>query len=469
MLAIDSKDGRYAQWAMKSGRTFNPTHQGFIKLSPHGAETVKNISYAVVTRLPHQQPNVAYEAATILLHDKGFSLFRNGETVEYVPNCREDPKMCENKTLLFNLDQGIDGGLQAIAHADPQTADQMIDRISEFLKSTGEAYNVWALVNPIYEDRTATLAVLDRLAKNGVPFVLDFYSSDITNIAYVKPGSVSYKPKTFAALKGVSLAIQGAPGAPDNLDFYAQRYGKLFAGVRIFERLGMEINASVPGLAPLVKDEALARQELPLDWRLVRDLLDWSQHNNKYVIWSDPALYIQYECYWKKEQVNAASAVRDRYVAREGELATAYTNVVPVYDNNEGVKRCGVAQGDFELTPRNFRLSHWQSIPAQIASKKNGDTALTGRHGFGLSVQSWTADYDPVLNAGTLPDAEIAIWALDGFRQGASLLEFEPGYYFFAWPANNKLLNSSPGSKQLPPGAPLASSKELFKALGIQE
>lgn len=115
-----------------------------------------------------------------------------------------------------------------------------------------------------------------------------------------------------------------------------------------------------------------------------------------------------------------------------------------MYDNNEGLKRCGVANSKYQITPRNFRLTTWDTTPKAIAEAKIGAELLTGPHGFGISVQSWTTDSDPLLSAGTLPPEEMAIWILDALEKGAGIVELEPYFYLFAWPKDPILKQSKP-------------------------
>jgi hypothetical protein len=142
---------------------------------------------------------------------------------------------------------------------------------------------------------------------------------------------------------------------------------------------------------------------------------------------------------------------------------------VPMYDNNEGLKRCGVAYGNSMMTPRNFRLAGWERIPSHIASFKRGISTLTSGKGFGLSVQSWTSDYDPILSAGTLPGEEIVIWALDGLSKGASIIEFEPYFYFFAWSPSVGTSQSLPLVNDQHTGDPRTALELLFSNLGIED
>ena len=95
-------------------------------------------------------------------------------------------------------------------------------------------------------------------------------------------------------------------------------------------------------------------------------------------------------------------------------------------------------------------------------------TALIGAKGFGLSVQSWTSDYDPVLSAGTLPPEEMAIWTLDGFTKGASIVEFEPYFYLFAWPPDTGLTQSLPLADGQNIGDARSALNVLFSSLGIE-
>jgi hypothetical protein len=219
----------------------------------------------------------------------------------------------------------------------------------------------------------------------------------------------------------------------------------------------------------LIADTALANRNLAFDWKAAERALKWAKRNGKYVLWSDNALFIPYECYLSRSALRIDTKTRDEYLAGEGKFAESYPNLLPMYANNEGLKRCGAAAGNWLMTPRNFRLTGWERIPAHIASMKRGPTALTGVKGFGLSVQSWTSDYDPVMTAGTLPPEEVAIWTLDGIRKGASIIEFEPYFYFFAWPPSRALPQSLPLASGQHLGDPRTALRVLFSSLGIDD
>jgi hypothetical protein len=280
---------------------------------------------------------------------------------------------------------------------------------------------------------------------------------------------LDYKPRAHAPLKGVSLDVDGPAASPDSLDFYGKRYGSKFVGLRQMERLGIDMNTKDPNDQPLIADSALAKSELSFDWQVATRALEWANSSGRYVIWSDPALYVQYECYMAAPAVQIEMKTRDDYVEGETKLAARYPNIVPMYDNNEGLKRCGVAYGDWIMTPRNFRLFGWERIPSRIASAKRGSTTLTGANGYGLSVQSWTRDYDPIVTAGTLPPEEMVIWTLDGLAKGAAIIEFEPYFYLFAWPPSSGLTQSLPLAKGQHIGDARIALDILFSNLGIEQ
>lgn len=464
VIAPDS--GELIQWAFDS-TGFRLVRRAFLPIGPTSTVHMHGIKYVGLTRLPHDRDNVAYESATIILHDKGYTLARNDKAIAFSPNCRFQPKVCVNKTLLFNLDQGFSGGLQDLARQDRPRAVEALDRMIAVLHRAQSRFTVWALINPIQEDRDATLFILNKLTNADIPFVLDYYSSDVTSLASLKKDWLDYNPRAYAPLKGLSLDVDGSATSPDSLDFYTKRYGRKFVGLRQMERLGIDINAKDPNGLPMIADSVLAKRELSFDWEVATRALEWANGSGKYVIWSDPALYVPYECYLNSAAAQTDLKIRDDYVEGETKLAATYTNLVPMYDNNEGLKRCGVSYGDWIMTPRNFRLVGWERIPSRIASTKRGSAALKGAKGFGLSVQSWTSDYDSTVNAGTLPAEEMVTWTLDGFAKGASIIEFEPYFYWFAWPPSPRLTQSVPLASGQHLGDARLALELLFTDLGI--
>jgi hypothetical protein len=458
---ISNDPAQITQWRL-AGSKFELVRSDLLLVDPVSKRPVNKIRYVTTTtRLTRGNDNVAHETATVILHDRGYTLYRNGTPIYYAPVCNDAPANCSNRILLVHLDQGFSNGVQDLARKDPDNAKLVLSRMISALHKVRGPFTVWALINPIQEDRGAMLTVLDTLTKAGIPFVLDYYSSDVTNLAAVKKGWLDYSPQALDPIKGVSLSLEGNAAKPDNLGFFAQRYGSNFVGVRVMERLGMDIQANDSSFDQLVSDRALAKREFSFDWDLMRQLLTWSNKNRRYVVWADPALYIPYECYWNADQATRARARRDLYVSKQRALAREYPYLLPMYDNNEGLKRCGVANSKYQITPRNFRLSSWEATPKAIAEAKTGTELLTGRHGFGISVQSWTTDSDPLLSAGTLPPEEMAVWTLDALQKGAGIVELEPYFYIFAWPQDATLRQSRP----IPTGRNVGEARDELREI----
>jgi hypothetical protein len=467
LQVIDPDAGEMRQWALDR-RGLRLVRKQTLRISADSSLTVHGVKYVGTTRLPHIEDNVAYESATIVLHDKGYTIFRNEKALFFAPNCTFQPAICADKTLVFHLDQGFTDGLQDLARKNRRQAGAALDRLIRSLRTAQNKFAVWALINPIQEDRASTLFILDRLAAANIPFVLDYYSSDVTNLAYIKKEMVDYSARAAEALKGVSLDIDAPAASQDGLQFYSNRYGSKFIGVRFMERLAMDITAKNPDGQPMIADLELERKELSFDWELAEHVLKWADASGRFVLWSDPSLYLPYTCYSYPEAIKTNNAIRDEYIHRQADLATHYSHLIPIYDNNEGLKRCGVAAGNWLVTPRNFRIRSWEAIPRRIAAGKSGKSSLAGKDGFGISIQSWNSDFDPLLTAGTLPAEEIAIWTLDSFAKGAALVEFEPYFYFFAWPPSSTI----PQSVEIPNGNRIGDPRRtldlLFEQIGLK-
>ena len=305
---ITPDTGELFQWALNPAG-FRLVRRSFLQIAPNSKLRIHGIKYVGMTRLPHDSDNTAYEAATIILHDEGYTLARNDKAIAFSPNCHFQPVMCANKTLLFDLDQGFTDGLQDLARKDRVRAGAVLERMITSLRSAQKRFVVWALINPINEDREATLFILDKLTRAGIPFVLDYYSSDVTALAFIKMDWLDYKPIAYAPLKGLSLNIDGPATSADSVDFYSKRYGDKFVGLRFMERLAIDMNTKNPVGQPMIPDAALATRELSFDWGLASHTLEWADRSAKIVIWADPAIYIPYECYRSPAELQVDASV----------------------------------------------------------------------------------------------------------------------------------------------------------------
>jgi len=454
---IGESPAAMSEWSFSAGK-FVFVSSAPLYVSAESKKPLSGIRYVTTTRLSQGEDNLAYQAAAAILHDRGYTLYRETDPIFYAPSCSVAPANCQDRVVLINVDQGFSDGLQDMARKDTAAFTDALNRMIKGLRAIPGTFKVWVLLDPIQEDRQATQCVLDALTAAGFPFILDYYSSDITNLASLKRNWLDYSPRAADPLKGVSLALHGPATEPDNLGFYAKRYGKKFVGLRFMERLGIDIQANDPSFPQMVSDAALAKDNLLFDWELAGQVMQWSKDNSRYVAWADPALYLPYQCYWRPDQVTKAAARRNAYVGKQRDFAAANPYLIPMYDNNEGLKRCGVARNKNQITPRNFRMVGWERIPESIATAKTGQDLLTGPHGFGISVQSWTTDSDPLLSAGTLPSAEMAIWILDALSKGAGMVELEPYFYLFDWPKGKNL----PQSRAIPQGEKTGDARDTL-------
>src|SRR3989344_4383032 len=78
----------------------------------------------------------------------------------------------QNQAMIFSLDQNFGNGI--IQNKDATG----LDRIIQDLKSFKSTYEVYALVSGDAADKSKLKWALDKLSSNGIPFIIDVYSSD---------------------------------------------------------------------------------------------------------------------------------------------------------------------------------------------------------------------------------------------------------------------------------------------------
>jgi len=201
---------------------------------------------------------------------------------------------------------------------------------------------------------------------------------------------------------------------PAYLDFYVNRYGKRFAGLRIFEILALHWSEwdskKCHDNKPVVT---------PYDKNVIEEFLQFANKHSMFVFWTDNKWHNPYERYHNHPECNTwlpIQAVRSDAIM----LAAKYPNVMYLgFANNEGIRIH--ADGYY---PRNYRLGNWHTRLQGIANLK----------GTALSNQTWITDYHRLLFNETLPPEEFAIWICDAFnRHNVSLVQLEPFWYMFKW------------------------------------
>lgn len=107
---------------------------------------------------------------------------------------------------------------------------------------------------------------------------------------------------------------------------------------------------------------------------------------------------------------------------------------------------------EVQETPRNFRLGTWHLSVQGFKNIK----------GFGLSNQSWLSDNHLFWNSFNLPPHELASWTTTALSRGADVVQVEPLWYFFDWPAGK-----FPTSEQISDPSFAAPKKNMLVQLNL--
>ncbi len=286
--------------------------------------------------------------------------------------------------LVFSVDQGFGNGI--VVH-DDQVA---LTRILRALEPLREHFEVRVIVNPMVRDRARLLRTLDTLSARGMPFVLEAWSSDAQTLGSCSEQNAPYDPR------------HGLTASPEDLAALKRRYGRAFAGIRFAEVFAQDF--TVRAVRTTNPEWALPCWKLPEDsfFRpdIARTLLGLAREEGLSVQWSDWHWHTFHG--WDGTQASHEEELRRLLGEFPGLVTVTYANNEPQEDS--------VARRD-----------HWEAAV-------KGFTRC-GAAGFGLSCQSWLRRVETE----TAPE-ELAGWAVEALDRGASLVQFEPVWYFFRLP-----------------------------------
>jgi hypothetical protein len=286
--------------------------------------------------------------------------------------------------LVFSMDQGFGNGL--VVNRDLQAAQRM----SRAVKSLRPDYDVYFVLNPQLADKAALEAVLDMLASEDVPFVLDVYTSDSQTL-----GTSTAHNAPADGLHGISISL-------DQLAALKRKYGRHLAGLRFMEVFSMDfINRAVKTTNP---EWNTAGWKVPEDSffqaDLARPFLQFAKEHRMFVQWSD--------WHWSRFAPWDAP-LKAHEAAMRGLLGEFAETVFVTYANNEPEEKS---------IPR---LGNWhEAVEPFLAA---------GAAGIGLSDQAWMRD--PEMSC---PIEDLIAWARQARRLGCTYLQFEPAWYFFKLP-----------------------------------
>lgn len=318
-------------------------------------------------------------------------------------------------TLVFSLDQGWANGVTAardyLAVRRIATALTPLNAVRD--GRGGKAYDVCVGITPSGNSWGGLLAVLDQCVNSGLPFVLDVVSSDVLCMGrgnWCCPWNLSH-----GVARSVFEVIE-----------LGARYGAWMRGFRFHE-----VNSLTWTMQ--YRREWLARiaDQLPYDsFRQqvhLEPFVAFARQTGRFVIWSDPV--------WSGMGNNVPEVTAGEQLIRD--LTDRYPGtVIPMYANNLG----GPATEN----------AYWPYL---------WPVFRPGTRGWGLSNQSWI-----------IPDATaLGRWAQRALRGGASVVQFEPAWFWFKLPVGS-FTDASEAAYTADPawadrGSPLPSLQTLTAAL----
>ncbi|MCC3373542.1 hypothetical protein [Cohnella sp. REN36] len=291
------------------------------------------------------------------------------------------------KTLVFNIDQGFGNGIVV-------NNDQVgLQRILDAIKPLKTRYRVLVVLNPMVKNKENLQAVLDTLAANDMPFLLDAVSSDVETL-----GSC-----TMDTFNAPADPYHGVAASVDELAGYKSKYGDEFAGLRIFEVFGQDF--TIRAVKTTDPDWALHCWKIP-DGRffqssIIEPYLAFAKQNGMFVQWSDAHWYALHS--WDGPQAENERQLSDWTAKYPGMVTVTYANN--------------------EVGKPDDRIGNWQTAVQSFVDQ--------GAAGYGLSDQSWNCESSDEEDC---PASYMIDWALSGLGQGASFVQLEPSWYFFQLP-----------------------------------
>src|SRR5258708_5847580 len=327
--------------------------------------------------------------------------------------------------LVIQLDQSMSNGV--IVNADPANPlfVEALGRFMDTIKKFQSNYDVYVLLNPMIKDKSKLVFVLDKLKENNIKFMLDDYASDILHFGQFTAVPFNNEQRTiFNDIvdfpHGIALKPAGAGVAHDEktLDYYVERYGTYFGGIRLFEivpedthiascYLNFDSNLCEASTTLAYHTDPGASRPLFYHKSLAEELIKFAWQNHMFVEWSDNDFYDSYG------HANLPSGEWRMAEEKNDMVSLAQTypqTIYPTFANNLGANMAKSV------------LPDWQSyIPI------SSDFA-----GKGLNDQSWLCTD---ANAETTCPVQYLIdWTQSAISTGAKLIQLEPFYYFFNWP-----------------------------------
>jgi len=264
---------------------------------------------------------------------------------------------------------------------------------------------VYALLNGALADKARMDAALYLLARSGIPFVLDVYNSDaLTNTRQTPHPIIT----PFDVYHGRSVSVA-------QLEDYKKRYGRLFAGVRVFEVFSLNYTITTCRQTGKTWDKNWRMNESSdafYQKKFVEDYTQFAHANGMFLLFGDWLWSAEYHSKFLNEVLRQPQNEEDLK-----DISKRYPGtVVVMYDNNE--------PNGASLR----RLPIWDKIVSPFVE--------SGAKGFGLSDQSWL--YDGAIKGPgyelKCPVNDLIQWGKSAFDRHGIVVQLEPFWYWFKFP-----------------------------------
>ncbi len=355
--------------------------------------------------------------------------------------------------LLFEIDEGIGhSGFIYRYRDDFARLDAALEAICSSLSELASQYPVAVLVYPTHHyhrfgfDRSSARPI-DRVdaalrhvfeymrqQHTDVRIFLEAYSSGLATNQNGELASLP-PPPLFASSKKPDPGRQGLSVDMETIAALKEEYGDVFAGIRFHEIYGSDIVWKI-----------LGRHGFLLDEEVVRACIDVCRDNALTLLWSDSTFLMRcppvtgeagfvysdiHRPYFMSEPF---VSLQEYAISQLGErvcFSWANNNYHPTW--NLEFLDCKVGQSD---APVAYPVASWMLFDQPFHQFPFKDRAGLR---WGMSIQSWFwHELTNTLNKkyyrigeNNCPVEILGSFALKGLREGASILQFEPAWYFF--------------------------------------
>jgi len=429
-------------------------------------------------------------------------LVNNDRSTEKVIFCNtQGGGFCPGKKIVFKIDQAFANGLLANYTDNYDTYKRAFERIISVLTSfKNKGYDVyisfipifWDDPNPRVSDRKKLNDIIQLLIDKKIKFILDVYSSDANGIGsrtqYDDPRYADQPPgytRLFDLSHGNSLRAYPGKGeiSPMQYPVYpdlSQEWAttlksikakdsgaeKYFAGLRFHEIMWYSIflrnflcenclpdKICKPACAHDLGTRIVPETSYFFEKDILSRYLYFAYLNSMFIYMSDPT--------WSAPNDGLFSEEMTDYTTKLNELSVAYSNTLfTTYSNNNSFMH--------KENPLYY-LNNWETF---FPKKADGTASYTN---FGLSNQSWQCGYTTIFSVDNCPNDLLIVWSNNALvKKDASLLQFEPSWYFFKWQDMVNRHNLAPipyrGNEDFwihKAGCPTQNLKDIADSLGV--